>query len=71
VSEFDEATSEITLDLENNKYNQVLKRPSKFSVILDETDKENAEQEREQEIEQEKMSPKQGRDSQDADNTVR
>jgi hypothetical protein len=64
VSEFDEATSEITLDLENNKYNQVLKRPSKFSVILDETDKENAEQEQEQEIEQR-------RDSQDADNTVR
>lgn len=24
----------------NNKYNQVLKRPSKFSVVLDETDKE-------------------------------
>ncbi len=64
MSEFDEATSEITLDLENNKYNQVLKRPSKFSVILDETDKENAEQEQEQEIEQR-------RDSQDADNTVR
>ncbi len=64
MSEFDEATSEITLDLENNKYNQVLKRPSKFSVILDETDKENAEQEKEQEIEQR-------RDSQDADNTVR
>jgi len=64
VSGFDESTNEITLELQNNKYNQVLKRPSKFSVILDETDKENGEQD---EQEQEAMSPK----SQDADNELK
>lgn len=39
VIDFNENTNEITLEL-NNKYNQVLKRSNKFSVILDETDKE-------------------------------
>ena len=37
--EFNEASNEITLEL-YNKYNQVLKKSNKFSVILDETDKE-------------------------------
>lgn len=31
----------------NNKYNQVLKRPSKFSVVLDETDIDAIDQEEE------------------------
>ena len=39
VVEFDEITNEITLEL-NTKYNQVLKRSNKFSVILDDTDVE-------------------------------
>lgn len=39
VIEFNEASNEITLEL-YNKYNQVLKKSNKFSVILDETDKE-------------------------------
>jgi len=40
IVEFDKDTNEISIELYNNKYNQVLNRPSKFSVILDETDKE-------------------------------
>lgn len=39
VIELNETTNEITLEM-NNKYNHVLKKPSKFTVILDETDKE-------------------------------
>lgn len=39
VIEINETTNEITLEM-NNRYNHVLKKPSKFSVILDETDKE-------------------------------
>lgn len=46
VIEFDKSTNEITLKM-NNKYNQVLKRPSKFSVVLDETDIDAIDQEEE------------------------
>lgn len=37
VVEFDRSTNEVTLRLDS-KYNSVLKRPSKFSVVLDETE---------------------------------
>lgn len=40
VVEFDSTTNEITLKL-NSRYKTVLQRPSKFSVILDETEEEN------------------------------
>lgn len=46
VIEFDEKTNEVTLKM-NNKYNQILQRPSKFSVVLDDTDKESIVQEEE------------------------
>lgn len=55
VMEFDYETNEITLEL-SNRYNQVLKRPSKFSVVLDETDGENLDQENKE------MSPKRTND---------
>lgn len=40
VIDIDNATNEVTIKL-NNKYNAVLKKPSKFSVVLDETEDDN------------------------------
>ena len=61
IVEFDKDTNEISIELYNNKYNQVLNRPSKFSVILDETDKENMDE----------QSDELSRTSQGSENMVR
>jgi hypothetical protein len=39
VIEFDTSSNEITLRL-NSKYNAVLKKPSKFSVVFDENEEQ-------------------------------
>ncbi len=69
VSEFNDATNEITLELQNNKYNQVLQRPSKFSVILDDTCKEDFHQEETEDL-QELPSPKQKFEDKEVENIV-
>lgn len=66
VIEFNETNNEITLEM-NNKYNHVLKRSNKFSVILDETDKEAYNEE----IDEASMSPRQIRNSQETDNILK
>jgi len=52
VVEYDETTNEITLEM-NTKYNQVLKKSNKFSVILDETDVDGEESSQGNQVEEE------------------
>jgi hypothetical protein len=70
VVEFDNLSQEITLEMENNnKYNQVLKRASKFSVLFDETDEEkSAEDQEDQDYD---IIDKKRRDSQTAENIIK